>query len=69
MAFRGEIIGDDIADEIAPRLCGRGSGVRHAASILLSKQRLCAKSARMRQDHRPAKPLMTYAIFMLHGAG
>ena len=69
MAFRGEIIGDDIADEIAPHLCGRGSGVRHASSILLSRQRLCAKSARTRQDHRPAKPLMTYAISMLHGAG
>jgi hypothetical protein len=32
MAVRGEIIGDDIANEIAPRLCGRGFGVHHASS-------------------------------------
>jgi hypothetical protein len=69
VAFRGEIVGDDIADEIAPHLYHRGSGVRHVASIPLSKQRLCAKSARTRQDHRPAKPLMTHAISMLHGPG
>ena len=48
VAVRGEVSGDDIANEVAPRLCHRGWSFRHAASCSRNRG-LCAKSASTRQ--------------------
>src|SRR5262249_15437629 len=58
IAFRGEILGDGVAEEIRPCLCHRGRNFRHATSVIEAAAYVPNPRARAKTVDC-AKPLMT----------